>query len=214
MAPPSRSDGAARASAALDRSGPTAEARDQRPGESVSVTRRAVQPPSPRAAVGRCSAGGRKVAVQIQSPRPHETAAKPRRFRFLARGARPVTGSMWSPSRSENARRRPRRRGSRQALASRATCRGAGVAGSKPVAHPEATPANLIRVTKPRDRFTPRCRAALPYRNGICCAPWPFAVAGSSLPSRRSVSNARWRFAIVRGALSRIPSSSSMRARR
>jgi hypothetical protein len=41
-----------------------------------------------------------------------------------------------------------------------------GVAGSKPVAHPEATPANLVRVTKPRDRFATLSGClALPQRD-------------------------------------------------
>jgi hypothetical protein len=50
LAPPSRSDGAARTSAAVDRSGPAMEARDQPAGESVSDTCKAVQLSSTRTA--------------------------------------------------------------------------------------------------------------------------------------------------------------------
>jgi hypothetical protein len=49
MVPPSRSDGAARTSAAVDRSGPAVEARDQPPGESVrDHARRSSCPPLAR----------------------------------------------------------------------------------------------------------------------------------------------------------------------
>jgi hypothetical protein len=62
VAPPWRSNGAAKTSAAVDRSGPAVEARDQPPGESVNDHVQGGLVAFASHGPGRCSAGGQKVA--------------------------------------------------------------------------------------------------------------------------------------------------------